>query len=91
MSVRAVIVLCLVALACSPAPPPPARPVVRFTVGTPGGGIYALVDAVVGEFRRSFPDVDFEVRDRPAAVGNVTTVARGDAGRRPNTFREASR
>jgi TRAP transporter TAXI family solute receptor len=78
-SLLAAAVPCAVALACASEPPRPARAVVRFTVGTPGGGIYALADALVREYRRSFPNLDFVVRDRPTAVGNVTTVARGDA------------
>ena len=71
--------LCALAVACTPEPPAPTRSVVRFTVGTPGGGIYTLADALVREYRASFPDLDVELRDRPAAVNNVTTVARGDA------------
>jgi len=78
-SVRGAVVLCAVAVACAPEPPVPARTVVRFTVGTPGGGIYTLADALVREYQASFPDLDIEVRDRPADVNNATTVARGDA------------
>lgn len=73
------ILLCAVVMACAPAQPPPTRSVVRFTIGTPGGGIHALGEALVREYRASFPDIDFEVHERTAAVSNVTAVARGDA------------
>ena len=78
-SPAAAVVLCTAALACAPEPPVPARTVVRFTVGTPGGGIYTLADALVRAYRAGFPELEVELRDRPAAVNNVTTVARGDA------------
>ena len=78
-SVGWTIVLCAMSAACAPEPPAPARPLVRFTIGTPGGGIYTLADALFREYRTSFPHLDVQVRDRPATVNNATTVSRGDA------------
>jgi uncharacterized protein len=75
---RSPVVLCAVtlALACSPPLQPPKHTIVRFTIGTPGGGIYPLGEALVQEYRTSFPDLDVEVREYPATVA---AVARGDA------------
>ena len=73
------IVFCAVALACAPAQPAPKRTLVRFTIGTPGGGIYPLAAALAREYQASFPDLDIVVNERTAAVNNITTVARGDA------------
>jgi TRAP transporter TAXI family solute receptor len=72
------VVLCGAALACAPAP---ARPHtrVRFAIGTPGGSIHALGEALAREWRASFPDLDLEVHERTAAVSNIAAVERGDA------------
>ncbi len=75
----AVLLLALIASACS-TPSPPSKPrTVRFTIGTPGGGIYALGQALAADYRASFPQLQLEVHERTAAVSNVSAVARGDA------------
>ena len=73
------VVVCAVALACAPAQPAPKRSLVRFIIGTPGGGIYPLAAALAREYQASFPDLDIVVNERTAAVNNITTVALGNA------------
>jgi len=77
---RSAVVLCAVAVAaaaaCTTQSPPPTHAVVRFTIGSPGGGLYPLGQALVKDYRKSFPELEVEIREYPATVA---AVARGDA------------
>ena len=81
MSIRVracAIALCALTTTCAPAPR--SQPtVVRFTIGAPGRGIEELTDALIHEYRTSFPDLRFEMRRRTPGVSNIAAVERGDA------------
>jgi hypothetical protein len=65
--------------ACRSPQPPPPRPALRVTTGTPGARFHPLGQALAQVFAAAVPEMEVRALDTAGSVANVEALERGDA------------